>query len=80
MMFFIKRTAVSVLTVALSAAAVHFLPEFSMTSYLNWAVYACVVGVIVLAITCIVNLIFSRKEFVGALAVAKNAFFSKVKK
>lgn len=80
MMFFIKRTAVSVLTVVLSAAAVHFLPDFSMTSYFRWVLYACVVGAIVLAITCIVNLIFSRKEFAGALAVAKNAVFSKVKK
>ena len=78
--FFFKRMAFSALTVVISASIVHFVPNFGTETYLHWALYACVVGVIVLTVNGAVNLVFCRKDFVGAILIARNAVFSKVKK
>lgn len=78
--FFFKRMAFSALTVVISASIVHFVPNFGTETYLHWALYACVVGVIVLTVNGAVNLVFCRKDFVGAISIARNAVFSKVKK
>ena len=78
--FFFKRMAVSILTVVVSAAVVHFIPSFGTKSYLGWVLYACVVGIAVLAATCGVDLIFCRRDFIGAVKIIKNAIFAKIKK
>ena len=78
--FFFKRMAVSILTVVISAGVVHFIPSFGTKSYLGWVLYACAVGIIVLTITCGIDLIFCRKDFIGAVKVIKNAIFAKIKK
>ena len=78
--FFFKRMAISILTVVVSACIVHFIPHFGTKSYLGWVLYACVVGIIVLAATCGIDLIFCRKDFIGAVKVIKNAVFAKIKK
>ena len=78
--FFFKRMAVSILTVVISAGVVHFIPSFGTKSYLGWVLYACAVGIIVLTVTCGIDLIFCRKDFIGAVKVIKNAIFAKIKK
>lgn len=78
--FFFKRMAASILTVAASVLAVHFVPSFGIKGYLGWVLYACVVGIIVLAMTCAVDLIFCRKDFIGAFSIVKNAVFIRLKK
>lgn len=78
--FFFKRIAVSILTVVISAGVVHFIPSFGTKSYFGWVLYACAVGIIVLTITCGIDLIFCRKDFIGAVKVIKNAIFAKIKK
>lgn len=78
--FFFKRMAVSILTVVISAGVVHFIPSFGTKSYLGWVLYACAVGIIVLTVTCGIDLIFCRKDFIGAVKVIKNAIFARIKK
>lgn len=78
--FFFKRMAVSILTVVISAGVVHFIPSFGTKGYLGWVLYACAVGIIVMTITCGIDLIFCRKDFIGAVKVIKNAIFAKIKK
>lgn len=77
--FFFYRLAVSALTVIISVATVHLVPQIEMTGYLNWLIYACIVALIVLAATCLVNLIFCRKDFFDTVALAKKAVFSRKK-
>lgn len=78
--FFFKRMTVSILTVVVSAGVVHFIPSFGTKSYFGWVLYACAVGIIVLTVTCGIDLIFCRKDFIGAVKVIKNAIFAKIKK
>lgn len=78
--YFFFRLATSTLTVLISVAAVHFVPNIEMNGYLNWLIYACIVGVIVLAATCLVNLAFFKKDFFETIALAKKAVFSKIVK
>lgn len=78
--FFFKRLAISALAVVVSSLIVHFVPQFGSGGYLGWALYACAVGIIVLAVTCLTDLVFCRKDFVGAANAIKNTLFIKIKK
>ncbi len=77
---FFKRIILSAVSVGLSALAVSLVPSFGTKSYLGWALYACVVGIIVLAITCGIDLIFCRRDFKDAMAIMRSTVFSKIKK
>lgn len=77
---FFKRMAFSILTVVLSATVVHFIPSFGSDDYLGWVLYACVVGSVVLAMTCAVNIVFCRKDFTEAVRFMKNMAFAKAKR
>ena len=50
-----------------------------MKSYLDWAIYACIVAVIVLAVTCIFSIIFSKKDFINTVGILRRTVFSKIK-
>lgn len=78
--YFFKRALISIFIVAISAAIVHFVPQFGTKSYIGWVVYACVVGIIVLVITGTVNLLICRRDFTDAVRIIKNAIFAKIKK
>lgn len=77
--FFFKRMAISLLIAAVSSAITYFVPDFGMKSYLNWAIYACIVAVIVLAVTCIFSIIFSKKDFINTVGILRRTVFSKIK-
>ncbi len=78
--FFFKRMAVSLLIAAASTAITYFVPDFGMKSYIDWIIYACIVAVTVLAVTCIFSIIFSKKEFMSTVAILRKTVFSKIKK
>lgn len=78
--FFFKRILISFLIVTISALTVRIIPDFGTSGYLNWAFYACVVAATVAIYTCIINLIFCRNDFIGAIRVVQNALSLKAKK
>ncbi len=77
--FFFKRMAVSLLIAAASTTITYFVPDFGMKSYIDWIIYACIVAVTVLAVTCIFSIIFSKKEFMSTVAILRKTVFSKKK-
>lgn len=80
MMIFVKRVAISLICAALSLLAVNLIPHIVIDSYLTWAAFAIQAAVITLAVTLIINLILSKKDFINTVQFLKKAFFKKNQK
>ena len=76
---FIKRLLSAAVISIVSIIIVKFLPDFTVNSYLTWVIYAGAVLFVVLLITTIINLLFSKKEFFEVIKYTTTTFF-KVKK
>lgn len=73
---FIKHMLVNVLTVGLIVLATFWI-KLGAVNYLSWFIMAIEVGVIALAITFIVNIIFYKNQTFSILKSIKNKFFKK---
>ena len=79
-MVFVKRMVIALISAATSVLAVNLLPDFTVDSYLNWTFYAVLSGLIIVTVTFIINLIFSKKELFETVNYIRSVLIKRRKK
>ena len=74
---FIKRILISALCAVASVAIMRFIPHMAVDSYNTWLLFALETAVVTMAVTCLINLILSRKEFIGSVNAVRSTLTHK---
>lgn len=77
---FIKRMVVALISSALSVFTVNLLPDFTVDSYFTWMLFAVFSGLIIVTVTLIINLLFSKKELFETINYIKAMLVKKRRK
>lgn len=77
---FIKRVAVAALISAVSIVLVGVLPKVAVESYTTWVLFAVETAAVVVAVTFIFSLVFSKNELIDTIKYIKNTFLKRKKK
>jgi len=75
----IKKVILIVIETILIVLCSNLLPEFSITSYLSWFIYAVIVFMFASFITITLNYLFYKKDFHDLIKVLKKNIKRKIK-